>query len=204
MKIAFLTIFLLPLVVVAQIGAKVQQNKIHGLWQNSQFGYEMRLMLKADGTGSFDGEMISFTTMGTKLSIFQIGEPTVYIYGVQGNTLTLSGGDLDGVTITFKRSTGLEKVSVEASAPDIRSRDNMTDNSGLVGLWKGKDKTIEFKPDGKCVYQGQTFSYKISQGHIDLTAAQVKITLAYSIKGNQLITDNHQETSNLYAWRRDN
>jgi hypothetical protein len=187
MKIAFLSVFFLPLMMAAQIGAKVQQQgKIHGLWQNSQFGYQMTLILNADGSGEFDGEMIKFTSQGTKLSIVQGNQSTVYSYTLQGNSLALSGGDLEGV-ITFTRSDGTEQTSMIAADPIPTSKNsNSAADGGLTGVWSGNGETIEFKPDGKCVYIGNTFSYEISQGNLILITAQGNVVFAYAINGNQL------------------
>jgi hypothetical protein len=194
MKITFLSVFFIPILLAAQIGAKVQQqDKIHGLWQNSQFGYQMTLMLNADGNGEFDGEIIKFSHQGTKLSIVQGGETTVYTCALQGNSMTLSGGDLEGM-ITFARSGGADQVSLVAANPGTTSNESNSSDQGLIGVWSGNGETIEFKPDGKCVYIGNTFSYEASQGNIILTTAQGNVVFGYAIKGNQLnLTANGQQ-----------
>lgn len=92
-----LILLLISIPAVAQIGAKVQQQgKIYGLWQNNQFTYQMVLLLNSDGSGEFDGESIKFKTQGNTLSIAVGGTTTDYSIKLQGNSLTLSGGDLDG------------------------------------------------------------------------------------------------------------
>jgi hypothetical protein len=54
----------------AQIGAKVQQqNRIFGVWLNNQFGYDITLILNADGSGEFDGEAIRFKQAANILSV---------------------------------------------------------------------------------------------------------------------------------------
>jgi hypothetical protein len=185
MKTIFLYLFLLPFAVTAQIGAKTQQGKIFGVWQNAQFGYQMTLMLNADGSGEFDGEMIKFTYQGGKLSIVQDGQATVYSYTLQDNSLSFSGGDLDHA-ITFTRSGSQEQTTVTVNDSNLKSQSNSVTDAGLIGLWSGNGETIEFKPDGQCVYLGNTFSYQLSQGHIILATAQGNAMFAYSIKGNQL------------------
>ncbi len=170
----------------AQIGARVQQQgNIHGLWQNSQFGYQMTLILNADGSGEFDGEMIKFTSQGTKLSIVQGGQTTVYTYALQGNSLALSGGDLDQ-PVTFTRNGIQEQPPVTSPGAVIKSPNNSSSDSDLMGIWSGNGETIEFKPDGKCVYIGNTFSYEVSQGNVILITAQGNVMFAYAINGNQL------------------
>jgi len=187
----------LPVLAFAQIGAKVQQQgKIHGLWQNSQFGYQMTLMLNPDGSGEFDGEMIRFTTQGNTLAITQQGAVTNYTYTLQGNSLTLTGGDLDNA-VTFMRNGGNEQSNaVNATTnttptprPGVNAGTNAnTGNTGngLIGVWSGNGETMEFKPDGTCVYAGNVIPYRISQGHIILQGAQGEASIAYSVNGDQL------------------
>jgi len=203
MKKIILFVFFLPSILTAQIGTRVQQQGIYGLWQNSQFGYQMTLMLNSDGSGEFDGDQIKYTSQGTKLSITQGGQTTIYTYTLQTNSLMLSGGDLDGA-ITFARSGTAPPSSVGVSAPPAISKVNNTNtDAGLIGVWSGNGESIEFKPDGKCVYIGNTFSYEVSQGHIILATPQGNAMFAYTINGNQLnLTANGQQIT--YARGADN
>ena len=171
---------------IAQIGAKVQQqSKIYGLWQNSQFGYQMTLMLNPDGSGEFDGEMIKFTTQANKLSIVQAGVTTIYTYTLNGNSLSLSGGDLEG-TIAFSRKGSVQSPVIAQVPAQDNANANPT-NGNIVGVWSGNGETIEFKSDGQCNYLGNIFPYEVSQGQITLTTLQGKVIFGYSVKENQLI-----------------
>lgn len=189
---------LISIPAVAQIGAKVQQQgKIYGLWQNNQFNYQMTLMLNADGSGEFDGESIKYRTQGNTLSISVGGTTTDYIFNLQGNSLTLSGGDLDGQIIFARNGTtaGPQDVSGENPTSNSVSPAYSNTSSALVGLWSGNGEMIEFRADGKCVYQGSTFPYQISQGHVILTTNQGNVMFAYMVKGSQLIlTTNGQKS----------
>src|ERR1041385_1235256 len=126
---------------LAQIGAKVQQNKIFGVWQNSTQGYQMTLILNQDNTGEFDGEVIKFAVSGNKLTITQSGETTNYTFTQQNNSLTLSGGDIEG-TITFTRNGSNTEVK---QAQTVTEKKTSSTNSNIVGLWSGNNETIEFK-----------------------------------------------------------
>lgn len=180
MKTIGLLVLMIPILATAQIGAKVQQgNKLTGLWQNSQFGYQMTLMLNADGTGEFDGETIKYASQGNKLSITQSGATTAYTYTLQSNSLTLSGGDLDQA-ITFSRS-GTQPVEAQQQV-----QANTSTSADVLGVWSGNGETLEFKNNGQCIYLGNNFQYEVSQGHIILKTAQGNAMFAYSIKGNQL------------------
>jgi hypothetical protein len=175
----------------AQIGAKVQQqNKIYGVWHNSQLGFQMTLLLNPDGTGEFDGEPIKFSLQGTKLSVVQAGTTTVYNHTLNGNSLTLSGGDLD-TPIIFSRSGGKETPAISQTTLPANQTSS---NENLVGVWSYQNETVEFKADGTCNYLGNVFQYEVSQGHIILATAQGNVMFAYSVQGNKLnLTANGQQ-----------
>ncbi|MBL7870189.1 MAG: hypothetical protein JNM78_01155 [Cyclobacteriaceae bacterium] len=191
MKSIIFLAFLLPITLLAQIGAKTQQSKITGLWQNSQFGYQMTLMLNPDGRGEFDGESITYSTNTNKLLITQSGETTTYTFVLQGNSLTLSGGDLDQ-SVTFTKTGTTENQVAQAQQPGVK----IDSKSSLLGVWSGNGESIEFKDNHQCVYMGNTFSFEESQGHIILTTHQGKVMFAYAIQGDQLnLTANGQKVT---------
>lgn len=188
MKTYLFILFLLPAFVSAQIGAKAQQSaKLTGIWQNSQFGYQMTLMLNGDGSGEFDGEMIKYTTQANKLSLVQDGQTTVYTYVLQGNSLTLSGGDLDG-NIMFTKGGTQNTQAIQNQTPQTVQQQNTSSQNAneVIGVWSGNGESVEFKSNGQCSYAGNTFQYQVSQGHITLITPQGNAMLAYSVKGNQL------------------
>ena len=64
------------------------------------------MTLMADGTGEFGGEAIKYTAKDGKFTMIIIAEAQTlnYSYNLQGNSLTISGGDLEA-PVTFARST---------------------------------------------------------------------------------------------------
>ncbi len=179
------TIWLLLISISAfpQIGAKVQQGRIDGFWQNNQFGYQMTLLLNPDGTGEFDGEIIKYKTQAGTLSIAIGSATTNYNYRLQGNSLWLSGGDLDK-EIQFSRG-GLDAPAVTTS-PNTNAGTYSNTASSLIGLWSGNGEMINFRADGKCVYLGNTLDYRVSQGNVILTTGQGNVVFGYTVKGTQL------------------
>jgi len=195
MKNCLFILLLIPVGLSAQIGAKAQQKEsIHGIWQNNQFGYQMTLILNADGTGEFDGETILFTTQANKLALTLNGAITNYTYTLQGNSLTLNGGDLDKPVIFSRNGTANTEPTIANVTPAPKMGGvngnvplNTPASNELIGLWSGNGETIEFKTDGNCIYLGNTFPYEISQGNVTLTSMHGKVMFAYSIKGDQLV-----------------
>ena len=91
---------------IAQISAKTQENKIHGTWYHNSSDEEIRLILRTDGSGEIDDEVIKYKVENNTIIITSIenDEVLVYKYSLQENLLTISGGDLDA-PITFVRKT---------------------------------------------------------------------------------------------------
>ena len=163
---------------LAQLGAKTQSAKIYGTWHNNTFGYQMTLILNADGSGEFDGEEIKFTIQSNSLSITQEGIKTNYTFNLQNNSLTISGGDLDQ-PITFIRNG----ASVTPRQDQSTSNKN---SDALIGIWSNYGESLEFKMNNQCVYLGQTYPYLLSGKEITLQTAQGNVIMAYTITGNEL------------------
>lgn len=168
-----------------QIGAKVQQGKIHGTWHNNSFGYQMTLILNADGTGEFDGDAIKYTAKDGKftMTIVAEAETLIYKYTLQENSLTVSGGDLEG-PVTFARS-GTAQATTSTPAKTQTTTKAVADKS-LIGLWSGNNETIEFTAAGQCNYQGQTYPYQTSAEQVTLQTSQGNFVMGYAVSGNQL------------------
>jgi hypothetical protein len=178
--IGILVALIIPFILPAQIGAKTQQNKIYGVWQTSSAGQQTTLMLNADGRGEFDGSEITFTVRGNKLSIIAGGATTVYTYVLQNNSLTISGGDIEGkVVFTRSGTSASETARANIAAP-------VPTSNSIVGIWSGNNETIEFTKAGKCVYQGQVFSYQTADNTVSVQTAQGSLVMPYAVNGNQL------------------
>lgn len=187
-------LLLLNHLMVAQIGAKTKaaSPKIQGTWQNSEMGFQMVLMLNADGSGEFDGESITYTSDASHLIINQDGESNTYTYVLNGNSLKLSEGDLES-PITFTKlgtspstAANPKPTPKTTQTPQTTKNSPLTDEKKLIGIWSGYGETIEFTADKNCNYLGQTYPYSVSQGHIILETEQGNIMFAYKITGNQL------------------
>jgi hypothetical protein len=167
--------------VPAQIGAKTQQSKIYGNWQNNSFGYQMMLVLRADGTGEFDGDAIKFVTQANKLIITQSGVQTTYDFTLQGNSLTVSGGDLDK-PVTF---TGSGSIAAADTPP--KNKTGSATSSSLIGTWSNYGETIAFDSNGQCTYLGQTYPYSVAGNNITLQTAQGNVVMEFNVNADRLM-----------------
>lgn len=181
------------LLVLSCYSLAVAQPNLQGIWHNSDFGYQMTLLLNADGSGEFDGEMIRYTVQGNQLKMVMEGTTISYGYSVSGNVLNLSGGDLDG-PISFKRAgagndeqSGVSTTQALSQRPPADPPAPTAGNTQLLGVWSGNGESIEFKNNGQCIYLGNTFGYQASDRQITLTARDGSIAFGYSIQGNQLM-----------------
>ncbi|MEP6646392.1 MAG: hypothetical protein ABJC12_04835 [Saprospiraceae bacterium] len=177
---------------IAQISAKVQQNnKIYGVWQTNQFGYQMSLILNQDGTGEFDGESLTFSIKDNKLTVLAGSETTIYLFKLQGNALLLSGGDLQQ-ELTFNHpGDTTNDISLNTAAPSTIRPSNSPSpatktSDDIIGVWSGSGETIEFKSDGYCLYLGNTFPYQLNDGNLNILSSQGAGSFKCVIKGDQL------------------
>ena len=174
-----LILFFLSIPAVAQ----AQQQKIYGTWQNSQLGYQLTLILKRDGTGELDGEQIKYVNEPGILSVTAEGETIKYSYVLSDNSLTLSGGDFEGKVI-FKRNGEAGLVEKAKQVPIAQTTTRI--NKALLGSWSTDDETIQFNPDGTCIYLDKTFLYEATPDNVTLTTSNGKVTFAYEVKGREL------------------
>jgi hypothetical protein len=155
-------------------------------------GFQMTLMLNADGSGEFDGDAIRFSTQGDKLTVTQNGTSNTYTYILSGNSLKLSGGDLDQPITFTRQGATTPNQAVEPAA--AKSQPSTTLPKNLIGVWSGYNETLEFKNSGECVYRGQAYRSSVSGNIITLETTQGNFLMEYAVTGNQLnLTVNGQK-----------
>jgi hypothetical protein len=171
----------------AQIGSKVQVSKtsLAGNWSNNQFGFAMILQLDNNGSGTFDGEKITYTNTATTLSVKQDGEMTVYKYALQNGKLTLSGGDLD-TPITFSKGGGTSNAPTQANTSPTSQKSSNATNSNLLGTWSVNGETVVFNADKTGSYNGNRFNYIINGNTLTTSDNTGTTVFNYSVNGNNL------------------
>src|SRR5690606_18927108 len=71
---------------------------------------------------------------------------------LSGNSLTLSGGDLDS-SVTFKKEGAQATGTAGSGDPKLDK---------LLGQWTTEGADLDFKPGGKGTYNGKAFTYSLN------------------------------------------
>lgn len=186
------TLFLLMISVAtfAQIGAKTKtsaSSSLVGKWSNNSFGFDMVLVLNADGSGSFDGEKITYTSTATSLNIKEAGQTTQYQYKLNGNSLMLSGGDLDeAITFTKGGSIATNNSTTTTSNPSKPASSGSSSNTAIVGTWSGNGETMTLQANGQGSYNNIPFSYTVSGNTLNISGSGGTSQMQFSVSGNYL------------------
>jgi len=172
----------------AQIGAKTKSsNQLTGIWQNNEFGYQMTLIMNADGSGEFDGDEIKYVAKNGVFTLTIVRQQTTqnYNYTLNGNSLTLSGGDLEQpITMTRAGSQGESALATPPADPPTPPGGV---DKNLFGAWYGNTESMEFKADGTCLYNGVSLAYSAINGQVTLTTQRGSAVIPYTVKGNELV-----------------
>lgn len=183
-----LLLLLISIATFAQIGAKTKvatTGSLVGKWSNTSFGFDMVLVLNADGSGSFDGEKITYTTNASNLIINEGGQKTNYQYSLSGNSLTLSGGDLDEA-ITFTKGGGVANNNSVTTTPNPSKPASSGNNAAIIGTWSGNGETMTLQANGQGSYNNIPFSYTISGNTLNITGSGGTSQMQFSVSGNYL------------------
>ncbi len=165
-----------------------------GTWHAKENGFTMILTLNADGTGLLDGDVIKYTVNGNKLAVKEGGDTNNYTFTLKGNSLTLSGGDLDK-PMTFDRqgivpSTGLGARRNQAAAkpqedvpadPVAKPKSN-----GLVGRWQGPEGVVQINENATIIISGETYRYAVTGNIIMVAGSDGSLPIPFELKGDTL------------------
>jgi hypothetical protein len=166
-SLALLALVLLniPRTLNSQTNANLQ-----GTWQANEGVTTITLTLNAGGTGKLDGAGIKYTVKDNVLIVDEGGVVNRYAYQLNGNVLTLSGGDLQKPMV-FERqgassSSGLGARRAQAAAAG-------TAPSNPAGAWEtqGPNGVIRLvlKPDGTGTFGGGPVRWQFDRGILSLT-----------------------------------
>ncbi|HLO44083.1 MAG TPA: hypothetical protein VK175_07115 [Leadbetterella sp.] len=186
MKILLFTLF--AIVSFGQIGSKVpaQKTGLSGTWINKDFGYDMKLQLNDNGRGFFEDEGITYSVVGNKINMKFEEETIAYNYKLVGNVLTLSGGDLDSPVSFSKNGASVNTKNEMTSSSPKSVEEKNSKAEKLIGKWTTEGADIEFKPNGKGIYNGNPFTYTVKGNTLTSTDNTGTNTFFFMFLGESL------------------
>lgn len=196
MKTLFL--ILICFTTFAQIGSKInsQKQSVVGQWVNKSQGFDMKLTLLENGKGEFDEEKISYSIVGDKIKIKFEAETVSYGFKLTDSQMTLSGGDLDG-PIVFNRfgsknlttNQPIAKAEIPASTNSNQTKtapEKASKADKLIGQWTGDGVDVEFKPNGKGIFNKKPFTYTVNGNNLTSTDDTGSNTFFFMFLGKSL------------------
>lgn len=212
--------FLLRVCVLAMLAISQAQAApdFLGTWSGEANGAPVTVTLNADGSGSSNGESLTWQRMGGLLFIEQAGEVLAYQVQVQGNTMTVVGGEFVA-GIELKRGQAAPPPPPAAALlnkPVIVSGSTRA-GAELVGKWckggsfsansgGGSSSTacFELRADGtyQYAYEGSASAY--GSGYYGATASQDSDSGRWTMGGNTLTAHSQRGTVVTYQIEKRN
>ena len=191
MKIHRVLLFELFLIVLMSTSVSAQQPPLVGSWQSPDVG--LKVTFNADGTGVLDGAPIKYTIRGAQLVVDEAGTINIYTFKMDGNALTVSGGNLD---------TPLRFVRDSNSGGFARRKHDQSPQKpggGLVGHWKSSEATVQIKEDGTLILNGSPFRYAVKGKNIIIGNEEGMMQFPFELSGDTL---NVQVDGRTVVYRR--
>ncbi|MCA1641711.1 MAG: hypothetical protein LC785_07135 [Acidobacteria bacterium] len=178
--------------------ARAQQPSLVGEWRTQQGPITIVLLLKADGTGTFDDEKISYAARGDKLIVEEGGSRNAYTFRLEGDTLTLTGGDIEGA-MTFVRQGAAAGIGARARQ---RAAEAAASGAGrpeekrnpLVGRWQSSEATVQINNDGTLLLNGERLRYAVRGSVITLSNSEGSLDIPFRLSGDTLTVKSEGRT----------
>jgi hypothetical protein len=186
------------------------QPNLAGAWEHKGAnGETITFTLNPDGSAKIDDEAAKYTVSGNTIAVVLAGETIRYTFKLDGDTMTVSGGDLDKPTPFTRKAAPAPKRGLGAkikSTPGDKSetpKPNPFDVAGaqtgeskpeakpaaptLVGKWQAEDGSELAFSEDQFTFGGRNVPYKAADGKITLTGPKGQIQWPYELQGDQLI-----------------
>src|SRR6266566_6851673 len=189
---------------------------VAGAWvyKDPASGVTVTFILNADGSGKFADQAIRYTVEGDKLQLVSDGEKLTYNFKLEGDTMTVSGGDLEKPApftrkggAPSKKSLGAklkglgegEPAKTDADRPnplapglggaDAKAAPSTADAkpaTGPVGVWQAEDgDQLEIRADA-LVYRGITIPATLTANAVKLSVNGQTGECPFDVTGNTM------------------
>jgi hypothetical protein len=170
---------------------------IVGVWEYKDpvAANSITFTLNPDGAGKVDDDAVTYTVAGNTIKIVTGGETVAYTFKIDGDTMTVSGGDLDKPTAfarkgaTPKKGLGA-KIKGLAAATDTPKTGIDDESNAAVGRWEFKtDKAsllMTLDPDGTGAFNGKPMKWTLKDGVLTTAIGDQSMQYKTSIAGDTL------------------
>jgi hypothetical protein len=164
---------------VGDVRKPVEESGPAGSWEVPGPQGVIHLNLKRGGAGDFGGGPIHWTFSQKVLSLTgPNGRPIMYNAALAGDSMTLSGGGLEG-PLEFHRAGGAPKATAGGEEHEEKE-------TGLVGNWQGNTGIMRLNADGTATFNGTNFRYTAENGILTLTGSDGSLPMPYTLSGDSL------------------
>lgn len=164
------------------VSAIAQEAGLVGSWQTKGSAVDLHVTFNPDGTGVLDGTPIKYNVRGAQLIVNEAGTVNNYSFKLDGDTLVVSGGNLD-TPLTFVRQSSSGGFARRKSD---QNRQDAPKGSGLVGHWKSSEATVEIKDDGSLILNGSPFRYVVKGKNIIIGNDEGVLQFPFELSGDTL------------------
>lgn len=176
MRIPRIALFNLFLIILISTSVLAQQPPLVGSWQSPDAG--LKVTFNADGTGMLDGQPIKYSVRGAQLIVEEAGSINTYSYKMEGDGLTVSGGNLES-PLKFVRESNSGGFARSDQSPQKSSE-------GLVGHWKSSEATVQIKEDGTLFLNGSPLRYVVKGNTIIIGNDEDVVQFPFQLSGDTL------------------
>ena len=189
---------------------------LHGTWSAANVnGQPLVAQFEAGGNGRINGESMRWQALGRMLFIEQQGQVAAYSFEVQGDRLSVSGGDLSGVVVLSRGIAAADAAKAKQPKP-APAAVAAAGGQELVGRWcqlstytantggSSRATCFELKADGTYTYHHEGSMSAQAPGVRGGTASQSSDAGRWRVSGNHLIAHSQRGTVSTYALEKRN
>lgn len=217
--------------VMARANAPVQQAQagnpmspapnrgLNGTWSASVNGQPLIVEFGGTGAGKVNGNAMRWQVMGNALFVETNGQVITYQHQLQGDKLSVAGGDLDGVVVLTRGTAAADAAKAKQGAGSGAATAAGGPGHGmeLVGKWcKGSNFSansgggssrmtcIELRGDGSYLYNSEGSMSAYGGGMYGATASQSGDAGRWRYEGGRLVAVSQRGQTTSYALEKRN
>lgn len=173
-----LALLLSSSIALAQFGVGAQEDRnLLGTWKGTIEGQEVVIVFSSGGSMTFMGYQAQYSVPRTNTLVITLeGESFEYQYQISGNTMQVTGEDIEGVQVLTRIGGGGGGGNLDAQQ--------------LVGTWtasvQGQEFSIIFGADGSMRMGDEQWRYNTQGGMLNVDTGQGVVSYNTTLSGNSL------------------